>query len=388
MSSGDTFPGSPHLTYRELLRSPRVLVVIVAIVAFWLVAVLGRFLWNGYVYELAYTLWYPDGVNYSYRAFLAGGIEPEVATKWLNDMYPDRSTPIPPGTPPSLEIVNSRVMYVVLSAPFVWLFGVNGLLFAPALGLLAATLIPATMLIRRGYLLWAFVGSALLLSSTTMLRWSVANLTEGVLIGVVAMLLPFLPWTGAKLRPHALVVLSLLSIAVSLTRQSLPILVSLTVFPLFAHWLSHRKVQTAWLQATVAVSLPAIVVFVLTFPREANYLLPIAHDSGGLNGLDPLSRIIDLAVSAVRLTVIEFGQLAILDRALLLLLVLSTASLVRKPLSSLAAAWIGIAVAGTFLTAWVGASGVNFRYSMPLASISILMLAGLGGQQRKFNDHQ
>lgn len=374
--------GEPTLSWRQIANSPAAVLVIATLTALWLIATVGRIFWNGYVYEFAYPLWYPDGVNYSYRAFVAAGVEPLTATQWLNEMYSDREVPIPPGTPLSEATVNSRVMFVILGTPFVRAFGTYGLLVAPSLGLLAAALIPAVMLIRRGALLAALLGSGLLLASTSMLRWSVANLTEGILIGLFAAMLPLLPWDGRNMTKVNLLVLALLSIGVSLTRQTLPVLIAVTLMPALLLWLRHRIAPWPWLQSLVAVGVPASIVFVVTFPRDSFFLLPYAYDAGGKDGLGAAGRIVNLFVDLFRLSAIELGQLGVLDRSLLLLIGLATFVVIVRRLDAVAAAWIGVALAGAFLTAWVGAGGVNFRYSMPLASISVLMLAGLTEQKR------
>jgi hypothetical protein len=363
------------IAWRTVLTSPVALLVVGFIVVLWLVGVIGRVLWNGYVYDLAYTLWYPDGVNYSYRAFIAAGIEPEIATQWLNEMYPDVEGGIPPGMPPAPESVNSRVMFVLLSAPFVRVFGMYGLLVAPSLGLLVATLTPALMLIRRGLWLSALIGSSLLLASTSMLRWSTANLTEGIMIGLFALMLPLLPWGGRLLRLRSLLALAALAIAISLTRQSFPLLVGLVTPPmLLAIWGRHAN-RREWVRAAIALVVPSVLIFLFTNPRTFRLFVPAAQDTGAGKEMSISQRILNFPVDFVRMTVVEIGQLAVLDRALLLLLLAAMLVAALRPISELSLAWLGSAAVGFFLTAWVGAGGVNFRYSMQLATLSVLLVS-------------
>lgn len=372
------FMAQSLIAWRAVFTSPVALLVIGFIVVLWLVAVIGRVLWNGYVYDLAYTLWYPDGVNYSYRAFIAARIEPAIATQWLNEMYPDVDGGIPEGMPAAPESVNSRVMFVLLSAPFVRVFGIHGLLVAPSLGLLVATLTPVLMLIRRGRWLAALVGGSLMLASTSMLRWSTANLTEGIMIGLFALAIPLLPWAGRRLSARSLSALVVLAIAISLTRQSFPLLVGLVAPPLFLAVYRSRTNRGDWLRAATALVVPSFIIFLLTNPRTLGIFVPAAQDTGAGKDMSTTQKILNFPMDFGRMTVIEIGQLAVLDRSLLLLLVAAAVVVAMRPLSELSLAWLGTAAVGFFLTAWVGAGGVNFRYSMQLAALSVLLLGTWG----------
>lgn len=365
------------ISWRVLFHSPSTWLVLSGLVAIWLGVVAGRILWNGEVFGLYYGLWFPDGTYYSYKAFLWGGYTPQEAANFLTRMYQPGGEPLPaeePGKPP---IYDSRILYPLLSGPLTAMFGIWGLLVIPSLGLLAAALVPAAMLLRRGLALAAFIGSALALSSTSLARWTVANLTEGLILGLIALMLPLLPWNHRKVSMRSALALATLAVAASLTRQVLPVLALLVVVPWLLRALSTRRLANEWFSPAIAVTVPSAVVFVATLPRDTFWLVPISQDAGGLGGLSLTERIVRFPVETLRMTVIEIGQLVILDRGLLLLLLLSLAGVVLLRREPIAHAWLGIVIASVFLTAWVGAGGVNFRYALPLIPLAILATGGL-----------
>ncbi len=362
----------PCTPWKPLFRRPSTYWVLILIVGFWAMAVAGRILWNGSVFGLDYSLWFPDGTFYAYRAFIWSGYAPDEATAAVNSMYVPLGTEVPPGVPEKPPIYESRILYSALSVPFVSLVGPMGLLVVPSLGLLLGVLVPVLMLLRRRLALAAAVLGGLALASTSAARWSVANLTDGVLLGLFALVIALLPWNGARLGPARVVSLIVLAVAVALTRQAIPIMVLVVLVPWVVQGLLHHRWRTSWLTATLAVAVPSVVVAGLTLPRDAFWLVPISQDSGGLTGSSTSERILRFPIEIVRMTFIELGQLAVLDRALLLLLVLSAAGALLAWRSPIAAAWLGTALGCVFTTAWVGAAGVNFRYSLELIPLAVL----------------
>jgi hypothetical protein len=372
----------PCTPWVSLFRRPSTYWVLLLTLGFWGMAVAGRVLWNGSVFGLDYSLWFPDGTFYAYRAFVWSGYSPEDATAALNSMYVPLGTEIAPGLPEKPPIYDSRILYSALSVPFVWALGSMGLLVIPALGLLLGVLLPVLMLLRRNLALAAAVLGALALTSTTAARWSVANLTDGVVLGLFAIVVVLLPWNGVRPSGARVAVLALLAIAVGLTRQALPVMVLVVVVPWITQGLLARRWRTPWLAATLAVAIPSIVVTVVTLPRDAFWLVPISQDAGGLSGITTQDRILQVPLELVRMTFIELGQLGILDRGLLLLLLVSAAGALLAWRSSLASAWLGTALGCIFTTAWVGAAGVNFRYSLAMIPVSILVSAALWARFR------
>lgn len=363
--------------WQMLFRRISTWVILSALVTIWIGVVVGRILWNGDVYGLYYGIWFPDGTYYAYKAFLWGGFTPAEAANLLTQMYQPAGEPFPaeePGKPP---IYDSRILYPLLSGPLTALFGMWGLLIIPSLGLVASVLVPAVMLLRRNLVLAAFLGPALALSSTSLARWTVANLTEGLVLGLVALMLPLLPWVHQKVTVWRLLVLAGLAISASLTRQVLPVLVLLVAVPWLMRAISMRRVTNEWLGPALAIVAPSVLTFVATLPRDRFWLVPISQDAGGLGGLSLVDRVLRFPLETLRMTIIELGQLVILDRGLLVLLLLSVVSVFLLRTEPIAFAWLGVVVASVFLTAWVGAAGVNFRYALPLVPLASLAIGGL-----------
>lgn len=363
---------APVTGWALLFRRPSTYGLLAFVVGLWAVVVASRVLWNGDVYGLDYSLWFPDGTYYAYKAFVWGGIEPLEATRLLNEMY-SAEPAIPPGVPEKPPIYESRILYPLLSAPLALVIGPAGLLVVPALGLLTAVMVPTVMLLRRGLVLSAFVVSGLVLSSTSLARWTIANLTEGLTLGLFALMLPLLPWKGKTLPLWKVVAIGVLAVGISLTRQSLPVVLLLLATPWFVLWVTRRGFRNVWLGPLLAGGISSIAVLVLTGPRDGFWWLPISQDAGGLSGLSGGERLARLPLELVRMTAIEIGQLGVLDRSLLVLLILASVAAAWCYRQPLAWAWAGVAAGAVFTTAWVGAAGVNFRYALPLIPISMLI---------------
>ncbi len=234
------------LSSKTVALGTRQVVVIATLVLFWAMAVGARLLWNGDVYGLDYRLFHPDGICYGAMAFdFAGkGIDGRAE---LAAAYRGQGTPIGelgPNMDDPATCSNGfrpRVLYPTLSAPLVSLSGYYGLLVVPALSWLAAVLIPVVLLLRRGLTLAPVIAGLLALASTSVGRWSVANLVDATLMGLMALSLLALPVFGRRQQWWRVGLFALLIICGSLTRQSWPTWIAVAVAPWVAYALMHRS---------------------------------------------------------------------------------------------------------------------------------------------------
>ena len=220
--------------------------VLLLLVMSWALAVWARILWNGDVYGLDYRLFHPDGACYGAMAFdFAGqgmGGRAEVAAAYADQGTPRGALGPDMADPATCSNgVRPRVLYPLLSVPFVNLLGYYGLLVVPALSWLAAALIPAVLLLRRGLTLAPAIAGLLVIASTSVGRWSVANLVDALLMGIMALSLLVLPIFERKTQWWRLGLFALLVLLGSLTRQSWPTWIAVAAAPWFAYAIMNRS---------------------------------------------------------------------------------------------------------------------------------------------------
>ena len=96
---------------------------------------------NGFSFGLDYGLFHPDGMLYSFKSLSVLGESQASAGKMVSDFYLTNSSSRGFISPESLyfennsnwQIFNLRVLYPFLSAPFVYVFGLWGMLVVPVL---------------------------------------------------------------------------------------------------------------------------------------------------------------------------------------------------------------------------------------------------------------
>ncbi len=370
----------------------RQVAVIVTLVFFWVLAIAARLLWNGDVYGLDYRLFHPDGVCYGAMAFdFAGqGIDgrAELAAAYrtqgtpIGELGPDMHDPAPcsNGTRP-------RVLYSLLSAPFVNLLGYYGLLVVPALSWLAAVLIPVVLLLRRGLTLAPVIAGLLALASTSVGRWSVANLVDATLMGLMALSLLVLPVFGRRQQWWRVGLFALLIVCGSLTRQSWPTWIAVAVAPWIAYAIVHRSsgIRAAWGRqnpwahfaavgtATAVVSWRAIdatlgsqnAAFAISRIRRST-----ADSEVWLEFLADVWSVLERSLSAL---VTEIGQLVVLDKALLIAIGLAFFGVWKHRSWPASYAFLGVLFVAMALSALNTTPGINFRFALAVVPWVVLL---------------
>lgn len=296
-----------------------------AVVVLWALAVAGRFVKSGTCFDLNYSLFQPDGNLYIGLAknILSGDGAASPLVAW------------------------SRPVLSLLSLPSYALFGDWGMLLVPVLSLLAVGWL--LLIIGRdvGAPWIAVAVFAVLTFSVTVNRWMVADLTDSP--HAALFLFCFLLLTRrSNLRWVVLVVL-----LGAMTRPAGPLWAGL-ILPFALNSSGIRK------RALIALSAASVLTFVLTglglgvsgaFEKDA---------------ISPLGRIVNAIPKFFSVAFVEFAELAVLDRLLLvftlLALFLALRSWRRDPWSY---AFLLSFLASLLLSAWIGEYGVNFRYQLP-----------------------
>ena len=377
--------------------------VVALLILAWALAVAGRLLWNGDVYGLDYRLYHPDGKCYSAMAFDYAG-QGQPGQRELAETYADQGTPIgelgPDMSDPTVcaNGVRPRVFYPLASSPFVSIFGSAGLLVVPALSWLAAILIPVVLLLRRGFLLAPVVSGLLIVASTSVGRWSVANLTDALVMGLMACALLFLPVFGQRSRWWQVAAFCAIIVMGSLTRQSWPIWIAVVLAPWLAYAILHRSEglrrsmgpNNPWTWFASAGSVAAIAAWrlidLILGPQNSAFTVnrivaavsepavsepavsePAVSEPAVWN---EIQRALDDALSAI---VVEIGQLVVLDKALLIALGLALFGAWKHRRWAMTYSFLGVLFVVLSLSALNTTQGVNFRFALAVVPLVVLL---------------
>ncbi len=342
----------------------------------WVFALAGRFWANGIAFNLDFGIYQPDGAHYAYRALTFLGQSSDQAATQVVDWYRNYGFKNNTFTPYDLQpqntgtwaIVSPRILYPLLSVPFVALLGIKGMLVIPAIALLVV--IWASFLLGKKYV---STGFGLLLAfglsiSPTILRWVPANLTDGLLYAIFA--ITTLVLVKNKNDRKTFLALAVLVISSSLTRFCFPVWAAIAFVLMFNR---QRRLGVF----TFAFALACFMPTLLSAPDSA--LLPNSERTG------LLSTISGLAISFVKVGFIEIAQLAVLDRGLLLLLLLATLLSVFYLREVASKYFLGVLLAVWFIGAINGTLGVNFRYQLPLLPFAVWVISlGFGKLGSRF----
>ena len=321
----------------------------------WLITVFSRLMFNGPILGFDYAIYQPDGASYTFRTLSFLYENPSEAanrvSEWyvLNGFKHNVIAPFTllPENSPVWHLVAPRILYPLLSLPFVAALGIPGMLVIPSLALLGIFLIVhqiAKILTRPELGLLFCIGIA---SSSTVSRWFVANLTDGLLAFLVGLII-IIEMKVRKLS-HWILLVSAVVLLASATRFSVPIFFSLGLGYLFIK--EVPKAVTLLLSGFFG-ALP------LLFFNSSSAVLP------GSESDSILGKLSELPLQSAKVLVMETGQLVVLDRIFFILVLVSLfcAVQLRNRVGILTiAVFFGVLAIG-FIN---GTLGVNFRYQLP-----------------------
>ena len=346
-------------------------------VAIWSSALLSKLLYNGLVYGFDYGLFHPDGALYSFRALLWSGYSEFEAGEMVGDWYETNSLKAK-YQGPELYYQNNeflwdqysvRILYPLMSVPFVKLFGVGGMLVVPALTYLFCLIVIMRVAIRQNQ---RFLGTTLILfvtMSTSISRWMFANITDGLLILFTAgLVLLIMNNSDLRFSRAQFFLLLLMVVGSSLTRFSALLWISVALV-----FMIRKKFLYAGLTFITSL-LGLLPIFLRPF---SGHVLP------GYSEKSLLEKMMIYPLNLVKVTVFEIGQLFVLDRILLVLILLTLiVSLTHlKRLSS--QIFLALLVAVWLTGAINGVLGVNFRYQLPVVPVMIWALIDLLPEVKK-----
>jgi hypothetical protein len=333
----------------------------------WTIIVISRLKFNGSIYGLDYSIYQPDGANYTYRTLSFIEDSPFKAAIRVSSWYQvhgykhniiDPNTLLP-GLSPVWHLSAPRIVYPVLSIPFVLIFGIPGMLVIPALSLLGIFIVNQKIAEFYGRPAVGLICNLILGSSLTVSRWFIANLTDS-LLAFLAGLFVLIELKIAKRKTWILVVVCIV-LTSSATRFC---------FPLYFALGCGFLIQRVWFKSiTLIVSSISGAIPLLFFMAPNNGISTMPT-------MSTLSRIIEFIIQSVKVLTVESAELLVLDRQLfvLVLLALYSCLLLRDKESILIfAIFIGVIVIGLIN----GTIGVNFRYQLPFITFMIWAIVRL-----------
>ena len=304
------------------------------VVTCWLISVVSRLIRSGTVYGLDFGLFHPDGINY--QRFAQDIVDMEIQNSTIYAW--------------------SRPLYPLLSAPFLLMFGTHGMLIVPALSYLFFGLVLIRFGSDRKTKLAISILFLLFSSSPTLLRWVVADLTDSLhlFLFTLCCLGIHKQWKFRSLL--AIVILG------SLARP-----MGLLWTAIFAALAIAGSRSLHLRRGYVFLSLFSLALFLL------NSLLMVIFGGFGPNSRSLLEQFASMPFNFVSLLIVEFGQLAVMDRILFYLMVSSFVIAIANFRDIWSSLHLSVAFASFLLSSWIGVWGVNFRYQLPLIATAVMV---------------
>ena len=331
------------------------------VLALTLLSVVSRLKFNGLILNFDYGIYQPDGSHYAYQTLTFLGADSNAAANRVVEWYQvhgikvksiDPSL-ITPSNTEMWRLVSPRILYSILSVPFVHFMGLSGMMVIPVLSYI--------LLVFSIYRLsensnWPIIGLALVIAITTsptVSRWMIANITDSLLTGLFALTVLLIA-KGYSRKTWTLSMVILICLT-SATRFCLPIWFGIS----FVYFLNKMRTQGLVILLTSTFAfLPAL----LALPSVP--LIPASTDT------QELKKLLQIPISLIRIGFVEIAQLAVLDRLLLIILVAAVIMSIIYWREMASQFFLSV-----FLSVWlIGAInpvlGVNFRYQLPITGFA------------------
>lgn len=332
---------------------------VAAILVAWVVAVISRLGWNGLLYGLNFGIFQPDGIYYSFKTLMYLNFDSTRAAQLVTQWFTDNSAIGQFIT--SQEFLTTwgtyppeRILYPILSVPFVTLLGLSGMLIIPIFSLLVLQFSIYWLGVKLKQRILGTILAVLITFSPTTLRWMISSGPDSLLVALFC-LIPF-ALIGSETR-FSKYSLFLIIFATSFTRFCLPIWLSII---LISYLRNKSKTNYLYLAASIVASIPALTrINTFTQPNESTSFI---------------SRLLQIPISFVKIGFVEVAQLAVLDRFLLVFILLALIFSIRSVSSESSKYFLSVGISVWLLGSINGSLGVNFRYQLPLLIFAIWVI--------------
>ncbi|MFL6117047.1 MAG: hypothetical protein ACJ786_37695 [Catenulispora sp.] len=279
---------------------------------------------------------------------------------------------------PVWRMVQPRMLYPLLSVPFVWMFGVAvGMAVVPALAMVV-TVLAAARLVQRRYGPFAALASAGALAATGIATWLTMAITDSLAIALVALILLRLP-LGRRCSGRDLVWLAVYAAGLCMARQVTPMIVGLVCggwlwAALFPAQGRPRRLRNGWLTPAAVVagtSVAGQLAFTWAYPYNGIQQFLYAGDQPTLR--QALLNLPGLSWSLARAEVVDMLHN---DRYLLVLMVAPLGYVLIRFKDEVVGAFLG-GLAGTAVLVLANGIPSGMRYESVLAPVAVLLLGAL-----------
>lgn len=323
----------------------------------WILAVLIKLKFNGLVFSFNYGLYHPDGALYATRALdWSGYSEIESATKvsaWYNSYAFKFNSVDAAGllyaNHPLYAEYSTRVLYPLLSVPFVKFFGVPGMLVVPALSLLILMLLVARIGIKQDKRVVAAIVLFFVTSSSTVMRWMLSNTTDALLVAIFS-LAGFLLVKRVS-NSYWYLGFGVLILLSGITRISVIFWIAIAAVV----WFQKFKARAVFI---ILLSFSVVIPTLLT--HQSSSFLAVEGDRPFLE------KLFLYPFYLVKVTFYEIMQLIVLDRIFFLVCALCIYLSLRNIHKESSQLFLFVLLAGLLTGALNGNVGVNFRYQLPV----------------------
>jgi len=335
----------------------------IAVFLIWTVAIVSKYKYNGLIFGFDYGNYQPDGKYYTYMALEYLNHSPANSAQQVVDWYLAHGfkmntftiQDLMPSTSYAYPMISHRILYPLLSVPFVAIFGIPGMLAIPALSLLVLFLAIQILSKKMGKPLIGLGIVITLVLSTTVLRWMMVNCTDALLVGLFAFV-PFSILAFQQRSRWALPTLGLLIILTSATRFVLPF------------WLAILVVLAIRYKRALEIGFLFLLSFLCSIPalqaQASSALLPAEADS-------PLyMKLAKLPLVFIKVFAIDIAEFGVLDRAFLIFILFCFIQAIRLRRTLSAQLFTAVLFAGYIIGSINGTLGVNFRYQIPVLIFS------------------
>jgi hypothetical protein len=333
------------------------IILYVSVLGIWLITVLIKFKYNGLVFGFDYGLYHPDGALYATRALDWSGYTETEAAKIVSNWYnihafkfnTTKASDFYYSVHPLYPEYSPRILYPLLSIPFVKLFGVPGMLAVPALSLLILLLVVLKIGIDLNKPFIAFLTLVSVASSSTVVRWMMANTTDALLVGIFSVSTYCLV---RKISSYIwYLVFGVLVILTGLTRISILFWVAIAAVLLIQ---KNRKKAIFITVVSVLIVIPTLL------SNSSNSFLAVEADRS------LWQRFLLYPFYLIKITFYEFAQLFVMDRILFFMCALSIYLSFKYINKDSNKYLLLVLFAGLLTGAMNGTVGVNFRYQLPV----------------------
>jgi hypothetical protein len=331
--------------------------IYIAVISIWVVTLLIKLKYNGLVFGFDYGLYHPDGTLYTTRTSDWSGYSETEAARIVSDWYNVHAYKFNQTSPsdfyyavnPFYREYSTRILYPLLSIPFVKFFGVPGMLAVPAISLLVVIVVVARIGIILGKPFVSFLTIIMLSSSSTFTRWMVVNTTDALLTGMFSIAAYCLVKKIVNFRWY--LIFGVLVFLTSTTRISILFWIGIASVLIFQ---KNRK------KACFIVLFSALVVVPTFLSNSSNSFLAVEAEKS------LWQRFLLYPFYFIKITFYEFAQLFVLDRILFFLCALSIYFSLKYIHKDSSKYLLLILFAGLLTGAMNGTVGVNFRYQLPV----------------------